>query len=71
MLEGLTALLLFGYLLWEWPRIVLYVEALFPDDPDPIVARIRMARLRAGLTPWPELNENEENDDECLRHDGH
>ena len=51
-MEGLVALLLFLLLLWEWPQFLRGLEAI--PYPDPLVARIRMARVKAGLPPEPE-----------------
>lgn len=52
MVEGVTALLLFAWFLWvEWPLLIKELEAKTPSDPDPLVAEIRKARLRAGLPP--------------------
>lgn len=52
MAEGVTALLLFNWLLWvEWLRLVKELEAKTDPNPDPLVAEIRVARLRAGLPP--------------------
>ena len=51
---GFIALLLFLLFLWEWPRLIHELEATPDPNPDPLVARIRMARVRAGLPPEPE-----------------
>jgi len=53
-MEGLIALLLFLLLLWEWPHFLRELEAASRSNPDPLVARIRMARIKAGLPPEPE-----------------
>ena len=53
-MAGAIAFLLFFLFLWEWPRFIKNLEARTDSKPDPLVARIRMARLRAGLTPWPD-----------------
>ena len=53
-MEGLITLLLFLLFLWEWPRFIHEHEARSALNPDPIEARIRMARMKAGLTPEPE-----------------
>jgi hypothetical protein len=53
-MEGFIALLLFLLFLWEWPQFLRGLEARSASNPDPIVARIRMARIKAGLPPEPE-----------------
>ena len=52
-MAGAIAFLLFFLFLWEWPRFMKNLEARTNSNSDPLVARIRMARLRAGLTPEP------------------
>jgi len=62
MLGGLTTLLLFLWFLWEWPQFIRGREdSSPPSNSDPLVAKIRMARIRAGLTPWPNDDDKENN----------
>ena len=58
---GVIVLLLFLLFLWEWPRLINELEAATCNTPDPLVAAIRRARVKAGLTPW---SDNEESDDD-------
>lgn len=53
-MAGAIVSLLFFLFLWEWPRFMKNLEAHTNSTPDPLVARIRMAHLRVGLTPWPD-----------------
>lgn len=51
-MTGGIVLLLFLLLLVEWPQFLRGLEA--NSNPDPLEARIRMARVRAGLPPEPD-----------------
>ena len=62
---GLSALLLFLLFLMEWPRFICELEAR--SYPDPLEAKIRLTRIRAGLTPEADDNDDQEE----LRYDKH
>jgi len=64
MLGGLSALFLFLLFLVEWPQFMRELEAR-SNQSDPLEAAIRLARIRAGLTP----EADHDNDDKELRHD--
>lgn len=61
-MAGAIVSLLFFLFLLEWPLFMKNIEARTNSNSDPLVARIRMARLRAGLPQSPTMTRSKNND---------